>query len=113
MSDPTIPKHEYYRNVIWDSLTTMKYKERYACTGWIGRNPLYNHISGNDTSEVRQFRRENLLVGIKALYEYTGNPCYLTLADKFDINWGSLARYIEEYERLLEAWAEFKKKCAV
>ena len=29
MSDPTIPKHEYYRNVIWDSLTAMKYKERY------------------------------------------------------------------------------------
>ena len=96
-----------------DLCTDAAVQERfyYACTGWIGRNPFYNHVLGNDLPSTKEFQREHLRIGMQALSTYTENPRYLTLLDKFDVSWSSLERYIAEYDELLEAWAQFILKC--
>ena len=79
----------------------------YACTGWVGRNPFYNYLLGNDVKSVREFQRERLERGLAALADYTSNPRFLNVLKNFDVSWNSLVRYIGEYERVLEAWEEF------
>lgn len=79
----------------------------YACAGWIGRNPFYNYLMGQDLQETRDFQRRHLAIGARALADYTSNSCFLTLPDKLETSWASLDRYISEYDRLLEAWSEF------
>lgn len=82
----------------------------YACAGWIGRNPFYSHILGHDPQEAKELQRRRLAIGARALKDYTSNPLFLTLQDKLEISWDNLDRYIDEYERLLEAWSEFIEK---
>lgn len=82
----------------------------YACTGWIGRNPFYNYVLGNDLREAREYQRQHLAVGAPALSGYTSNPCFKTLLHTFDASWNNLPRYIVEYKRLLESWSEFINK---
>lgn len=82
----------------------------YACTGWVGRNPFLNYIRGADLKTVRVRQREELEKGLGALAAYTSNPVYTGVIKNFDISWDSLNRYIEEYERTLEAWDEFRNR---
>jgi len=83
----------------------------YACTGWVGRNPFLNYLSGNDLSSTREYQQERLGIGLKALVEYTANPKFYEVAGNFQASWNSLERYISEYRQLLEAWEEFTSKC--
>jgi len=83
----------------------------YACTGWVGRNPFFNHILGNDLQATREFQRERLERGLRALAGYTTNPRYYGVLRNFDTSWNELGRYISEYERTLEAWHEFVSLC--
>jgi hypothetical protein len=79
----------------------------YACAGWVGRNPLFNYVWGNDLRSVREFQREKLERGLPALAEYTSNPRFQSILDNFDVSWDNLGRYINEYELVIEAWDEF------
>ncbi|MCL2628843.1 MAG: hypothetical protein FWD44_09155 [Oscillospiraceae bacterium] len=81
----------------------------FACTGWVGRNPFYNYILGKDPKETRQFQREHLEKGLKALSDYTKNPQYLGVLKNFDVSWDNLDRYINEFETVTDAWNKFKK----
>ena len=80
----------------------------YACTGWIGRNPFISALLREDERETRDFQRAHLSVGSTSLADYTSNPIFNTLVEKFDISWDSIERYKGEYERVQEAWSEFK-----
>jgi hypothetical protein len=82
----------------------------YACTGWVGRNPLYNYVRGADIESARELRRGPLDRGIRALAEYTSNPKFLSVMENFDVSWDSLPRYISEYERVMESWGELVAK---
>jgi hypothetical protein len=79
----------------------------YACTGWVGRNPLLNYILGKDLYETREYQREQLERGLKALSEYTSNPRFNTVLKNFDVSWDSLDRYIKEFENAYKAWKTF------
>jgi len=81
----------------------------YACTGWIGRNPLLNHILGNDIKETRRHQREHLERGLRALSNYTGNSIYNGIINNFDISWDSVGRYINEFDQVSDAWDSFRK----
>ena len=81
----------------------------YACTGWIGRNPFLSALLDEDEQEIKEYQRAHLAVGSAALAEYTSNPVFDTLIEKFDISWSNIERYKNEYDRLLEAWSEFKR----
>ena len=82
----------------------------YACTGWVGRNPFLNYLRGGDLESIREKQRGCLERGLRALAEYTKNPRYYGVLRNFDTSWDSVGRYIEEYERVLEAWEEFISK---
>jgi hypothetical protein len=82
----------------------------YACTGWVGRNPLLNHILGKDLPSTRDYQRERLERGLRALAGYTSNPRYNSILKNFDVSWDSLGRYINEFENVSEAWESFKKR---
>ena len=84
----------------------------YACTGWMGRNPFLNYIKGNDLPSARENQRAHLVRGLRALSDYTQNPRYCSALRNFDVSWDSLGRYINEYERVLEAWNELRKVIA-
>ena len=105
------PLHDTYKSfpTIPDLRGNPADQERfyYACTGWIGRNPLLNYVRGNDLTAYRQPRRERLERGLRALAEYTQNPRYLGVLENFDVSWDNLGRYVSEYERVLDAWAQF------
>ena len=79
----------------------------YACTGWVGRNPLYNYVRGVDMQSARVERRERLDRGLRKLADFTRNPRYLRVLENFDVSWNSLERYIGEYERVMDSWAQF------
>jgi len=79
----------------------------YACTGWVGRNPLFNHILGNDLHATREYQRVCLERGLRALAGYTANPRFYGVLRNFDASWDSLGRYINELERVSEAWYNF------
>jgi hypothetical protein len=79
----------------------------HACTGWIGRNPFLSALLGEDIREIRDFQRAHLTIGSRSLANYTSNPIFGTLTEKFDISWDNIERYSNEYERVLEAWSEF------
>ena len=81
----------------------------YACTGWVGRNPFFNHILGNDIKATREYQRSHLETGLKGLADYTNNPKFLEVIKNFDVSWDDLDRYINEFEGVSEAWEEFKK----
>ena len=79
----------------------------YACTGWVGRNPLLNYLLGNDLEATRVYQRECLERGLASLAEYTGNPRFNLVLKNFDVSWGCLDRYISEFKQVSEAWNEF------
>jgi len=81
----------------------------YACTGWVGRNPLFNQVLGNDLQATREYQRVHLEKGLAALVEYTGNPVFNNVLKNFDISWDSIGRYIMEFNRVTDAWNSFKK----
>ena len=105
------PFHDTYKNypgepdLAGDADTQNRFF--YACTGWVGRNPFYNYLLGNDVKTVREFQRERLERGLEALSNYTSNPKFREVLRNFDVSWDSLGRYIGEYEKVLEAWNEF------
>jgi len=82
----------------------------YACTGWVGRNPLLNYMRGEDLQSTREYQRGRLERGLQALAEYTSNPRYNSVMRNFDTSWDSLGRYISEYEGVLEAWDGFRER---
>jgi len=82
----------------------------YACTGWVGRNPFLSYMRGARLDFVREFQREKLVSGLRALAEYTSNPRFNSILQNFDVSWDSLGRYISKYESVLGAWDEFKKR---
>ena len=82
----------------------------YACTGWVGRNPFLSYMRGARLDPVREFQREKLESGLSALADFTSNPRFNSVIDNFDVSWNSLGRYIHEYENVLSAWEEFKRK---
>lgn len=86
-----------------------KVQERfyYACTGWVGRNPLFNYMLGNDLKEVREYQSEKLETGLRGLSSYTANPRYLSVMKNFDVSWDSVNRYISEYEIVRDAFRDF------
>ena len=59
---------------------------------------------------AREERRERLERGVKALADYTENPRYLGVVHNFDVSWDNLGRYISEYERVMDAWAQFIRR---
>ena len=81
----------------------------YACTGWVGRNPLLNHILGNDLNSTREYQRECLERGLRSLADYTGNRRFLEVLKNFDISWDSVDRYISEFNSVSEAWEIFTR----
>jgi len=85
----------------------------YACTGWVGRNPFYNHIIGKDLQSTREFQREHLERGLRALATYTSNRRFLSVLRNFDVSWDSLGRYIDEFEQVSDAWEVFIEKIGV
>jgi len=85
----------------------------YACTGWAGRNPFLNYILGSDLAAVREEQRERLESGLRALVGYTVNRRFSSVLRNFDVSWDSLGRYINEYEQVLEAWAEFRERTGI
>ena len=82
----------------------------YACTGWVGRNPLMSYILGADLQETRETQRERLALGLRALVGYTTNRRFHGVLRNFDASWDNLGRYINEYELVLEAWEEFTER---
>ncbi|MCL2391011.1 MAG: hypothetical protein FWC66_00210 [Oscillospiraceae bacterium] len=108
------PLHDTYKNFPKepDLLGDPDVQERlyYACTGWVGRNPFLNYILGNDLNETRAYQRERLILGMAALSKYTSNPKFNSVIKNFDESWGSIGRYMNEHEALLEAWSEFTRK---
>ncbi|MCL2819604.1 MAG: hypothetical protein FWD38_02070 [Oscillospiraceae bacterium] len=84
-------------------------KERfyYACTGWVGRNPFFNHILGNDLKETREYQREHLERGLKALSDYTAYPRFNTVIKNFDASWDNVKKYVSEFEHVSESWHKF------
>ena len=107
------PLHDTYKNypVEPDLKNDRSIQDRfyYACTGWVGRNPFFNHILGNDIKATRDFQRTHLEKGLKGLSDYTGNPKFLGVLKNFDKSWDSTDRYINEFESLSEAWDIFRK----
>jgi hypothetical protein len=85
----------------------------YACTGWVGRNPLLNHILGKDLPSTREYQRERLERGLRALAEYTSNTRFSGILDNFDVSWDSLGRYIDEFKKTSEAWEGFKERSGI
>ena len=79
----------------------------YACTGWVGRNPLFNYLLGNDLKATREHQRECLERGLMSLAEYTGNPRFNGVLKNFDVSSSNLDRYIGELKQVSEAWNEF------
>ena len=108
------PLHDTYKEYPKepDLLYDKKVQERfyYACTGWVGRNPFFNYILGNDLKETREFQREKLEIGLKALSDYTSNPGYLGVLDNFDTSWDNVDRYVSEFKQVSEAWHKFMKE---
>ena len=82
----------------------------YACTGWVGRNPLMNYIQGKDIQETRETQREYLVRGLRALVGYTANRRFYGVLRNFDTSWDNLGRYINEYEQVMEAWRVFTER---
>ena len=82
----------------------------YACTGWVGRNPLYNYVREADMQSAKEGRRERLERGLRALAEFTGNSRFMSVLDNFDVSWSNLERYISEYERVMDAWTQFIRR---
>ena len=107
------PLHDTYREYPAepDLRSDKAVQERfyYACTGWVGRNPLFNKVLGNDLREVREQQRPHLEKGLRALAEYTGNNEFNGIVKNFEISWDSIGRYIMEFDRISEAWNSFKK----
>ena len=105
------PLHDTYKdypaepNLRDDPLTQERFY--YACTGWVGRNPLLNYMLGNDIKTTRENQREHLERGLRALAGYTSNPRYYSVLRNFDASWDNLGRYINEYERISESWYNF------
>ena len=108
------PLHDTYKNYPLepDLRNDPKTQERfyYACTGWVGRNPFYNYLRGEHTESTKEYQREKLERGLRALASYTSNPRYYSVLRNFDVSWGELGRYINEYEQVLEAWDELIKR---
>ena len=106
------PLHDTYKNYPTepDLRNDPDTQERfyYACTGWVGRNPFLNFVRGEDMKSVREYQRIRLMRGLKALVEYTSNQRYLEVMKNFEVSWNSIGRYINEYERQVEAWDELK-----
>ena len=108
------PLHDTYKdypkepNLIGDPATQNRFY--YACTGWVGRNPFLNYLLDKDLKITREYQREKLIPGLSALAQYTSNPRYDSVIRNFDASWNSLKRYIEEYEQILDAWAEFTER---
>jgi len=94
-------------NLLDDKLAQERFY--YACTGWVGRNPLFNHILGNDIKETRDYQRKHLETGLKGLSSYTGNPVFNDVMRNFDVSWNSIDRYIDEFNRTSDAWNKFKE----
>lgn len=82
----------------------------YAMTGWVGRNPFFNHILGNDLSQTRERQREHLAKGLEGLAKYTSNPKFETVLGNFDESWNNVSRYVDEFQRTEEAWQIFTSK---
>jgi len=82
----------------------------YACTGWVGRNPFFNHILGNDLPSTREYQREQLERGLRALSEYTANPGYYSVLRNFDASWNSVDRYVNEFKNTSSAWHSFMER---
>ena len=107
------PLHDTYKNypeepdLVGDPMTQERFY--YACTGWVGRNPFYNYLRGNDVKSIREFQRDQLERGIPALVESTSNQRFANVLKAFDTSWDSLGRYISEYDVLLSAWKEFMR----
>jgi len=108
------PLHDTYKNypVEPDLQNDPEAQKRfyYACTGWVGRNPLLNHILGNDLYSAKEYQRERLERGLRALASYTTNPIYYSVMRNFEVSWDSLGRYVNEFERVSEAWQELMER---
>jgi len=82
----------------------------YACTGWVGRNPFFNHVLGNDLNTTRDYQRPHLDRGLRALSDYTSNPRFLGVLKNFDISWDNVDRYISEFNQVTNAWHKFMER---
>jgi hypothetical protein len=67
-----------------------------------------NFIRSADMKATREYQYAKLARGLRALKEYTSNPRFLGVLKNFEVSWNSIGRYINEYERQLEAWEELK-----
>ena len=105
------PLHDTYKEYPKepDLKNDPKVQERfyYACTGWVGRNPFFNHILGSDLKATREFQKENLERGLKALASYTSNPLYMDVINNFNTSWDNVGKYVSEFEQVSEAWKKF------
>jgi hypothetical protein len=82
----------------------------YACTGWLGRNPFMNWLSGQDVEKERQAREQHLERGAAALFRYTKNPIFLNLPRNFRAAYDGLPEMKRQYSRTMEAWNEFVER---
>lgn len=111
------PLHDTYKNFpaepnLRNDIITQE-RFYYACTGWVGRNPFLNYIRGADPESVREYQREHLERGLRALAVYTSNNMYYGVLRNFDVSWENLGRYISEYEYVLDAWAELIERTGI
>ncbi|GAB4117732.1 MAG: hypothetical protein Kow00103_14640 [Candidatus Caldatribacteriota bacterium] len=82
----------------------------YACLGWIGRNPFFNWLKGEDLEEIKSYQKENLIIGSKAIASYLNEERFLIFPDALEISYRRLREVIKEYRKTLKAWNEFMEK---
>ncbi len=81
----------------------------YASMGWIGRNPFLNYILGKDFRAIANEQKAEMIIGAKALEQYTNDSRFLKLPHAIDCAVENLPLMIERYEEVKNAWLEITK----
>lgn len=81
----------------------------YASMGWIGRNPFLNHILGKDSARIAEAQKKEMIIGAKALSQYTKDERFLKLPYAIDCALENLPAMIARYEEVKASWAEITK----
>lgn len=89
-----------------DLLNDSKIKTRlyYASMGWIGRNPFYNWLKGEDVKDVWRRQKESLSIGALELARYTKDDRFLNLVQGMDVALENFDLMVNRYELLMSDW---------
>jgi len=82
----------------------------YTCLGWIGRNPFFNWLKGEDAEEIKNRQKKNIIIGSTAVASYLNDERFLILPEALEISYHNLERVTSEYKNTMRAWNNFIKK---